>query len=163
MIVTSNDLINLMYIAMTDNKMIEAINTLDLEQPVMTEEYETEKQISTSNKNITLVFKEINGYSKDGNPVLIKIDFKNYDFIGFPYNLISSGNYDMCCEKLGKKADYINKRRLQEAKIWVKSINNIDTGVVIHFTDTTFQTINYIIINKFEANRVGKNLIENKD
>lgn len=163
MIEEPNNLLSLMYAPVSNSKIINTLEVLGLAQPQITEESQEEGKISTSNKDIAFVFREISGLSKDGDPVLTKIDFINYNFVKFPFDLLPSDDYMMCCVKLDKKADFVNKRRLKESKIWVKSIQNIETSIVVHFKDTTFQKINYIIVNKFDSTRINKNLIPNKD
>jgi len=161
--IKTDELLELLYVPMNDEKMINIIHKLGLEQPIITEEYESTGKISVSNKKITLVFKEINGLSKDGDPILVKIDFEDYQWLDYPYHLAPSDSYIDVCTKLNKKADFVNKKRLKEAKIWVKLINNVDTSIIVHFTDIKFKNINYIIINKFDKDRVGKYIIQNED
>ena len=64
---------------MTDIRMIEAIETLGLEQPLIDNDYADEGAVyveDPENSGITFIFEEIAGYTQHGEPCLVKIDFE---------------------------------------------------------------------------------------
>lgn len=166
--ITANELVKLMYSPMSNNKVIEAIESLGLEQPLIDNDYEEEGAVyveDPENSGITFIFKEIDGYTKNGEPCLVQIDFEKDIEIKFPYNLTPLDDYKTCCKKLGKKADFINKKFIKKAKMWLmeSTIDKRHFNLVVHFTDTTFSKIEYIVVVKFNKDVVGKTLTENID
>ena len=164
--IIANELINLIYTPMSDDKIIEIIDTMGLEQPTVTEEYEEEKAIyvkDTDNTGIVFIFQELDDYSKNGEPYLSKIDFMKNDIINFPFNLNSTDDYTTCCKKIGKNAEFFPKR-MKKTKIWlISNINNIKLNLAVHFLDNTFKGIRSIVVRPFNENEVDKILIPNKD
>ena len=161
----ANELIKLMFRPITDNQIIELIHQMNLEQPIIDDKYIEDKRIVVSDKEgsgITLIFKELDGYSQVGDPILYQIDFKNFIL---PFKLTLNDNYSECCKKLSSKAHWIkNSKFFKKVKIWTvpfhkeKKIN-----VYIHFIDTTFNAIRSIVIIPFDEKEVGTILLENKD
>ncbi len=166
MSITGNELVNLMFTPMTDIKIIETINSFGLEQPTIDEEYEEKGKVSVdddANSGITFVFKELDGYSKDGEPCLAQIDFEDRGKVEFPFNLKTHDNYRVCCEKIGKKADF-RDRWVDEAKVWImETANAIKYSLAINFMDDDFNTIDNIVLVDFQEEEVGDTLLENKD
>jgi len=165
--ITANKLIELMYLSMTDPKIIEIIEKMGLEQPTITEEYEEEKAVyadDSLNSGIVFTFKELNGYSSNGEPCLVKIDFTKEDVIAFPYKLTSTDNYIYCCEKLGRNADYRYKRFMKTSKVWVQTLDNKKLfKLIVDFRDTTFSKIKYILVMDFNETELTQKLIPNED
>jgi hypothetical protein len=165
--VNVNDIIELLYKPMTDPLLIEIIDKMGLQQPIITEEYLEEQAVyvdDSEKSGIVFTFKELNGFSKQGELCLVKIDFTKNDAISLPYNLDFMDNYIACCKKLGRKADFKYKRFMKTSKVWLEFSNTkIPYKLIIDFTNTEFSKINYVLIMNFEENEINKKLIENKD
>jgi len=161
----ANEIVKLMFKPITDNKIIELIQQIGLEQPVIDETYIEDQQIVVSDKEnsgITLIFKELDGYTQDGNPILRQIDFKKSIL---PFNLTLDDNYSECCNKLSSKAHWIKDSKFfKKVRIWTIPLNeNKKINLYIHFTDTTFNTIRSIVIIPFNKEEIGTILVENED
>jgi hypothetical protein len=164
--ITAEELIELMFLPMSDERIIEMIDSFGLEQPMIDEQYEIEGDILVSdrdNSGVDFSFGEIDGYSQDGEPVLDQIAFINKGKIKLPFGLEYSDDYKVCCEKLDKKADYYSPYGL-ETKQWIlKTKNNEDYTLAIHFTDEKHSSIRSVVIGRFSTKGIGKVLLENKE
>ena len=164
--ITGDDILNLMYKSIYDDKIIQTIEILGMKQPLIDEQYEKDKEVSIlddDNIGISLTFEEIEGYTKEGEPCLTIASIKNINNNELPYNLNFNDNYNQCVEKLGKKADFVNKR-LRKSKIWlIKLDNNLSCTMSINFKNTEFEEIKNIVFVNFNKNDVGNRLLENKE
>ena len=81
---------------------------LEMEVPKLDEQYEMEESTSTSSKKFetSFFFKEIDGFSNNGEPVLEVIVVTENSVFGLPFKLSAGMTYLECCSILGKKADY---------------------------------------------------------
>lgn len=106
---TVNDLIDLLYTPMTDNAMIEAIETLGINLPTDAD-HSSEDEIETiddNNVGIILTFREIQGFSNaDGDPLLGGIEIGKHCAIELPYLIKRSDSYVEIVKKIGKPATY---------------------------------------------------------
>lgn len=164
--ITGNDILNLMYKSIYDDKIIETIKILGLEQPIIDERYEEDKEISIlddDNSGISLTFEEIKGWTEEGDPCLSIASMKNINNNELPYDLSFNDNYAKCVEKIGKKADFTNKR-LKKSKIWlIKLENNLFCTMSINFDNTEFKQIKNLVIVNFNKDDIGNRLLENKE
>ncbi|MDF1880488.1 hypothetical protein JHD50_04075 [Sulfurimonas sp. MAG313] len=164
--ITGNGLVELMFLSMTDNRIVETINNLGLEQPTIDEQYELDLKVRVADKDnngITFIFKEIDGYTSDGEPCLTQIDFYNKCKIKLPYALSFDDDYKTCCKKFGKEADYIDKW-MKKGRIWLKTTEEgLDFLVVVHFIDKEFSQLQRIIVVKLNKEDIGDTLFENKE
>lgn len=163
--INGTELINLMFLPMTDNKIIEVLDVLGLEQPKIDEKYEIEECVKAGlnqGKGIFFTFREISGLSSDGEPILTIISFENDNTATLPYDLKLGDTYQICCDKLGKKADYYDDW-LDENRIWKININNIECGITLVYTDSTLQKLDGLIIHKFNEKKIDDCYIPNKE
>lgn len=163
--ITGDELVELMFTSMSDKKMVEALDNLGVEQPVIDEQYEIDLDITVIDDNlgISFVFEEIDGLTQEGMPCLNVLSFDKEKKIALPYNLKFSYNYLECSSKLGKVADFKNKR-LKNNRTWLfKNEKEIDYVFTIRFLDDELKAIKGIIVAPFNESKVGRVLIENKE
>jgi len=163
--ITGDDLVELMFLPMSDEKIIEIIDKLGLEQPTIDEEYFIEQEISIideDNSGITFVFKEINGYTEDGEPCLVEINFLPNKKINLPFAIKFSDDLQTVIQKLGKKFDF-NDKWSKFTKIWVKNIDEKLKYNFILLFSKDFKQIKSCVIIPFEKEDVGYLLLENKE
>lgn len=166
--IIADEYINLFLKDMTDDKVVEAIAFLGLEQPLMDEQYEIDLDLSIideDNSGLSFVFEEVQGYSISGDLSLSKIEFhsKNLEIL-LPYNLNFNDSYDECVKKIEEKATFFSKR-LKGNRSWLfKNEYGINYLFTIRFKDKiNLQNINYILITPFNENDIGTRLLENKE
>jgi hypothetical protein len=163
--IDGNEIVNLMFLSMTDDKVIEMIDRLGMEQPVLDEKYEIEEVVTAGLNDDTgmfFTFREIDGLSKDGMPNLTIISFDTDKNVIFPYKLEYGDSYKACCDKLGKKADYLSDL-MDENRIWRTKLKDIECGITLVFTDETLEKLDGLIIYKFREDHVGDSLIPNEE
>ena len=164
--ITGDKLINLMFVSMTDKKIIEIIDAIGLEQPVIDEQYEMNLDVTLddmTNSGLIFVFKEIDGYTQDGDPCLTQIDFYHDKKIRLPFNMTFSDNYALCCEKLEGKASFHHKS-VKKLKIWVKEgYKNLKYSISINFKDKELTKIKAIVFIVYDETKVGSIYLENKE
>jgi hypothetical protein len=164
--ITAENLIELLLIPMTDDKMVETLDALGIEQPVIDEQYEMDLYISIGSKDKTGVsfrFEELDGYTQEGEPCLVKLSFNNEAKISFPFDLKEDDNYSVCCDMLGSRADYINPN-MEDAKIWLKeTLLGKKYTLTALFWDEDLEELRAVTINRFDESRLGDTLLENKE
>lgn len=158
---TGDALLELLLTPMTDIKMIETIDALGWEQPVIDEQYLMDLHISIFDDQKTGIgfrFEELTGYTAEGEPCLVKIDLYHDKNIIAPFGLSFSDNYEKCCAKIGHIADY-NTKIDDDIKIWI-----IDSKyrVSITFKDSKLNSINGMIITPFNNTSINKNMYKNE-
>lgn len=159
---TGDSLVELLLTPMTDTKMIETIDALGWEQPVMDEQYLEDLSIDIiddDNTGLSFVFKELNGQTPDGEPCLVEIDFSHDKQYKAPFGLLFSDNYKQVCEKIGRIADY-NTKIDDDLKIWI--IDN-KYKVSIDFKGPNFTSIRGIVILVFTEKSINKNMYKNEE
>ena len=161
-----NELMNLLYLPMTDEKIIDKIDSVGLEQPIIDEQYEMDlciDLIDDDNSGLSFTFEELDGYSIDGDPCLSVLSVRNKKDNILPFNLQFSDNYEISCEKLGKKADFINEWS-DDVRLWlVTNDNNDKLTLAINYKDDDLNELNYIVLGSFKESYIGDTLIPNKD
>ncbi len=164
--INGEEILELMFTPMTSNKMVELIDSFGIEQPVLDEQYEMDlsiKLVSINDTGLSLTFKELDGYSNDGELILAKISFSYDKTISLPFGLDFNDNYKECVKKLSSKADYINKN-LEESKMWLKTDKNGMKYIVsVNFEDEDFLLIDSVVIVDFDESDVGDSLLPNKE
>lgn len=105
---TTEELIDLMYTPIYDEKMLKAMEEFKMEIPKLDEQYEIRGRASTSNEKIGLSFwfEELNGLNSNGEPLLDTIGVTEDSEFHLPFGLSPNISYKECCQILGKKADY---------------------------------------------------------
>ena len=164
--ITGDELVELMFLPMTDIKIVEMLDSLGIEQPVLDEQYEMDLEIAIldgDNSGFSFSFKELDGYSLDGEPCLVDISFEDLEKTVLPFGLKKNDNYSICCEKLNGKADFIPSFG-KKLKIWtIKKDENTIFNIAVHYQDTELTSIRSVVVNKFDKSRVGDSLLPNKD
>jgi hypothetical protein len=161
---TTNEIIGLMGLGITNDKLITFFDKLNIEQPQITEQYEIDRDITildSDNSGLNFVFEEIDGLSTDGEPCLVQIDFTNFEKQVFPYELTTNDDYQVCCNKIGKRADF-NHKRIKDCKIWIIESTYTKCQLIIHFADSNFTNIKSVVIVTFDESD-KKRLIPNEE
>ena len=162
---TGEKLIEMFYTSMTDDKIVEIIDTLGLEQPILDEEYELYKSVSTKDTNgigIDFTFSELETCKEDGIPCMNIISWDDDKNVKPPFGLSISLSYDECCQVLHKNADYLNQR-IKKLKIWLITYNNTKYKIAIMFKDMDFMQIRSIVITPYTKASIKDSYIQNKD
>jgi hypothetical protein len=148
---------SLIYEDMTSNKVVEILDGLGLEQPVLDEQYEMDLEVGILDKNngLGFNFREIEGYTKNGEPCLYKISFEKTYTESLPFGINSSDNYRTVKEKIGRKADFKDDKILTHMRKWVmESSKGLKYTVNIFFRDEKkLEGIDSITINKINEKR----------
>ena len=164
--IRGDKLVELMFLPMTDKKVVEMIDTIGLDQPVIDEKYLMNFYVNAGNfkkVGVGFRFEEIDGYTKDGEPCLMKISLNAAREIKLPFNIDIKDNYKVCCEKLGKKSDYFSDL-INGIRMWImEPINGIEYSLNILFRDDELNDIKSIIIVSFNRSNIGNTVLENKD
>ena len=160
--ITGDELVKIFYTSLTDNKMIEIIDSLGFEQPILDEEYELYKSVSTKDKNsigIGLTFSELNKCKEIGIPCMDIISWRSDTKVKPPFGLSISFSYDDVCNCLGRKADYTSSLS-KKLRTWV-----IDNKYLININFKTIDLIEIrsIVISPFTIDKLDDTYIENKD
>jgi hypothetical protein len=160
--ITGQKLIEMFYTSMTDDKMVEIIDELGLEQPIIDEDYELYKSVSTNDTNgigIDFTFSELVECSKVGIPCMDVISWDNDKTIKPPFGLSLSFSYTDTCRILERKADYTSTL-IDELRTWViddKYLINID------FKTIDLTEITGIVISPFTIDKLDDTYVKNKD
>ena len=156
--ITAEEIIDLMFLPITDTRVVETLDTLGIEQPSLDEEYEMEGRIWTEGEEengIAISFKAPDTYSDDAEPLVNQIDFYNENKIFLPLNLHKSDSYATVIEKIGRKPDFCTKPPMQWSKKWVYLFNGKEIGVGVNFKED-MKSINNIVVQKFNREDVEK-------
>ncbi len=158
--VKAEELMELLFLPMTDIKVVEMLDKLGAEQPIIDETYYERGRVSVhdeENSGVDFVFSELDGKSLDGEPVLTQIDFSEDYKVTLPFGIDFYDTYNQVCDKIGEKADYCFKR-LPDTRQWIRpSANNIEVSVTLHFSDDELSTIESIVVSDFDRKSVEKN------
>ena len=164
--ITGENLIEMFYVSMVDDKMIEVIDTLGLEQPIIDEEYELYKSVSAKdpkNMGINLVFSECNECEDKTVPCLDVISWDSDKNIEVPFRLNFTLSYDEVCRVLGKKADY-NSDLIDELKTWIIEIKDYPKYILnVMFKEVDFKDIISVVVSPFAIDKLDDTYIPNKD
>jgi len=163
--ITGDDLVKMFYTSMTEDIMVETIDALGLEQPLLDEEYDFYKSVSTENpKNIGIdfTFSECTECEDKTIPCLDVISWDSDKNIEAPFGLNFTLSYAECCKILNKKADYLNKR-IKDLKIWIITYNNKKYKIAIMFENMDFMEIRSIVISPYTQVSIKDSYIPNKD
>jgi len=160
--ITGDDLVKMFYTSMTEDIMVETIDALGLEQPLLDEEYDFYKSVSTENpKNIGIdfTFSECTECEDKTIPCLDVISWDSDKNIEAPFGLNFTLSYADVCNCLGRKADYTSSL-IKELRTWV-----IDDKYLININFETIDLIEIssIVISPFTIDKLDDTYIENKD
>ncbi len=139
---------------MTDKRVIESIDELGLNQPVINENYYLERSIVLRGRDLVGVdfrFEEVNGDDM-GDPQLVSISFYPNCKFSFPCNMKMSDSYIELEKKLGEKAIYRN-RFLKKNRIWV--LRRPDENIInfsVNFLDEKLESIRGIVVSVSKPN-----------
>lgn len=162
--ITGDKLIEMFYTSMTDDKMVEIVDTLGLEQPVIDEDYELYKSVSTNDIQgigIDFTFSELSECPEFGIPCMNIISWDK-DNVSPPFNLSVSFSYKEVCQALGREADYISTL-IDELRTWIIDYNNHKYLVNIDFKTIDLLNITGIVISPFTIDKLDDTYIKNKD
>jgi hypothetical protein len=142
--VNGNEILDLMYKSMYDEKVLNMMEQLGMEVPKLDEKYELEERVSgrTNDEQIIFDFEELDGYSKDGIPSMSMSEFKKSDLVSLPFNIKYEDNYKLCCEKFESEGEQLraNGRR------WKIKYNNNPLLIVIRFANERLEGIEFLQI-----------------
>jgi hypothetical protein len=153
--ITAEEIIDLMFLPITDSKVVETLDALGIEQPSLDEEYEMEGRIAIidiDNSGLQFEFEEQEGYDEDGIPSLQTIAFSEEHKVLFPLNLHKSDDYETVIEKIGRKPDFCDNV-LDTFKQWVFSYKEKELTYCVQFKNG-FKSINTIVVNEFNRESV---------
>ena len=152
----------LMFTPIYDNKILNTMEELSMNIPQLDEKYEMDLSVYTESKDgsIGFEFREIDGYSKHGEPCLTNFSIeKNYTG-EVPYNISFKDSYNECCKKIGRQNDF-NATKLDKIKFWIIGENNgIKILMNLRF-DNTFENIKSIMFVNFDENDIGTIMMKN--
>ncbi len=154
---TAEEIIDLMFLPLTDNKVVETLDSLGIEQPSLDEKYEMEGRIAiidTDNSGLQFEFEELDDYDAEGEPILTTIAFDDEKRVSFPYGLHKNDSYETVVQKMGRNPDFCSKR-LSFSKQWVFPFKNSELTMAVHFKPN-MEGINTIVVGEFDRARVEK-------
>ena len=153
--ITAKDIIELMFLPITDTKVVETLNTLGIEQPSLGEEYAMEGSIWTEGEEtsgIAINFEAKDRNSNNGEPRVEQIDFYDEKRVDFPYGLHKKDDFETVVKKMGRKPDFCSKR-LPSSKQWVFPFEDTELTMAVHFKPD-MKSINTIVIGEFERDGI---------
>jgi hypothetical protein len=155
--------INLLYLSMTDTRVINTLDSLGLDQPVMDEKYYEDLDVTVDNGLIFFVFREIEGVSENGTLSLAGISIKGSPEIKLPFTIEAEDSYPEVKEKIQRDADFMN-RILKQKKVWaLKRNDSRDYALSITFSDRALINIGSLTISvKDEDNSNLGAIVENE-
>jgi len=118
---TGDYLLSLLFESMTSDKMIETIDSLGLEQPVLDEQYEMDREVVILDKNhgLSFNFREIKECSQSGEPCLYRLSFEKSYQGSLPFGISAPDDYQQVKEKIGRKADFRDEEIATNVRIWI--------------------------------------------
>jgi hypothetical protein len=154
--------IDLLYLPMTDTKIINTLDSLELEQPVVDEKYYEDLDISVDNDSIFFVFEE-SDENTSGTPCLSEITLDDSSDVTPPFNIIFDDSYLDVRNKLNGDANFMNQI-LNQVKIWTKKReDNKAYALTVTFSDKQLSRINTISITvRTEDNSDLGAIVENE-
>jgi len=143
--INGNEILELMYKPMYDEKVLEMMEKLEMKVPELDEKYQIEERvtINSSSKEILFAFKELDGYTRDGIPSLYKVEIIGKDYnITLPFNISYEDNYKSCCDKFDSEGEQLraNGRR------WRIKHDNNPLLIVIRFSNEQLEGIEFLQI-----------------
>ena len=153
--ITTEKIIELMFLPITDIKVVETLDALGMEQPSLDEEYEMEGRVWTEGEEVSgivICFERTDTHSEDGEPVVTQIDFYEEHKVIFPLNLHKDDDYSTVIEKIGREPDFCTKP-MPWSKKWVFPFGEKEIGVGVNF-QKDMKSINNIIVQEFNRERV---------
>ena len=152
--ITGDTLLNLMFEDMTSNKIIEVLDTLGLEQPVLDEQYEMDRDVGIldDKHGLGFVFEEIEGYTQNGEPCLVKLSFGRKTTISYPFGIEADDSYEDVKRKIGRKADFKDDELFVNMRTWIMENDvGLKYNVNVFFKDEeNLQGIDFITVMKFD-------------
>ena len=149
---TAEEIIDLMFLPLTDNKVVETLDSLGIEQPSLDEKYEMEGRIAiidTDNSGLQFEFEELDDYDAEGEPILTTIAFDDEKSVSFPYSLHKNDSYETVVQKMGRGPDFCLKSPMEWSKQWVFPFKNSELTMAVHFKPN-MESINTIVVGEFE-------------
>ena len=135
--ITGDRLLDLMFEDISSDKIIEALDTLGLEQPVLDEQYEIDRDVGILDEKhgLGFDFEEIEGYTQNGEPCLTKLSFEKETTIAYPFGIEADDGYKDVARKIGKKADFKSDLFLNLRKWIMQSDKGLKYSVNVFFKD----------------------------
>ena len=152
--IQAEDIIDLMFLPVTDIKVVETIDDLGMEQPSLDDKYEMDGSISTegsATSGITICFEAPDRNSAEGEPTTYQVDFYEEHKVDFPLGLHKDDSFETVIKKIGRQPDFCITL-LDSSKKWVYPYKNKEINYTVHFKKN-LQSINSIVIANF--NRVS--------
>jgi len=156
--ITAEEIVKLMFLPVTDTKVVETLEALGVEQPSLDEEYEMEGQVWTEGEEksgISILFEAADRNSANGEPIVEQIDFYEEHKVPFPFALHKSDDYETVIKKMNRKPDFCTKPPMQWSKTWVITLGENEIGIGINFKDD-MKSIRNIVVQKFNRKNVEK-------
>jgi hypothetical protein len=168
---TTEELIDLMYTPIYDEKMLKAMEEFEMEIPKLDEQYEIRGRASTSNEQIGLsfFFEELNGLNTNGEPVLRAIGVTEDSEFHLPFGLSPNMSYEECIKTLGKKADYYDSFMDNIDNIYYWILEDSSNGRKKSLSLGFYEENNLLLENGFtisdfiEARTAKRNMIPNDE
>lgn len=159
---TIEQLIALLGLPMSDEKAINALESYEMEMPVIDEQFYFEKIVSSYNKDETLsiVFEESNTNLKSADLVIVAINLYEGFEGAYPFNLLPNDSYIEISKKLGKKANFKDPD-LKKFKCWI--LENKSVYLSIGFQTKDLIGIKYIQITGYDPNASDPTLVPNEE
>lgn len=153
---TTEELMDLMYTPIYDEKMLKVMEELEMEVPKLDEQYEMDLHIYAGdfkNKGIEFRFEEIDGKSTNGEPVLIKISLNTKMNKILPYNLSFGDSYKICSKKIGRNADYYDDF-IDNIRYWIYNDSKKGTFLItLTYKDESLSELKSILFIKFDEDK----------
>ncbi len=155
--ITAEEIIDLISLPLTDIKVIETLDALGIEQPVLDEEYKMEGELWTEGEEkigVAILFAESDMRRDDGEPLVEQIDFYHEEKVPFPLGLHKSDGYETVIKKLGRKPDFCIKLTPWR-KQWVFPFDDKELVYAIHFK-SNMKSIDSLVVAEFDRESVEK-------
>jgi len=148
----AEEIVNLLFLPMSDEKLLGIFEKLDIEVPALDEEYKMEGEISIiddENSGLQFQFEEPTVYSEDGMPFLNTIAFAQEQKVSFPFGLHKKDSFETVIKKIGRNPDFCDKG-WKESKQWLLGfINDKEVSMGVNFKKDFKGGINNIVVSEF--------------
>jgi len=155
--ITSKEIIDLMFLPVTDTKVVETLDALGMEQPSLDEKYEMEGRICAEGEEtsgITICFEAPDRNSANGEPIVEQIDFYEEIKVTFPLGIHKSDDYETVIEKIGRKPDFCDNV-LDTFKQWVFPYKDTEITYCVQFKKG-FKGIDTIVVGEFDREGIDE-------